>query len=125
MNIRGDTNENEKSKTIYANNPCTMYTAFAEHWTGQILHAAFGLILAVLVGIHTWRQIKKMKYQNTAIRLVDWILLIALTSLLITGILAHPMHSILIIKILHKFSAAIFVLGLIVHMVQHAQKMHR
>lgn len=28
MNIRGDTNENEKSKTIYANNPCTMYTAF-------------------------------------------------------------------------------------------------
>lgn len=98
---------------------------FAEHWTGQILHAAFGLILAVLVGIHTWRQIKKMKYQNTAIRLVDWILLIALTSLLITGILAHPMHNILIIKILHKFSAAIFVLGLIVHMVQHAQKMHR
>ena len=97
---------------------------FIERFTGEIPHAIFGFILTILLGIHTWQQLTKMKYKNKYTRLVDWVLLISLAILLVTGILAHPMHSILVIKILHKFSAVIFVLGLIVHILQHVKKAH-
>ena len=95
---------------------------FMERFTGEIPHAIFGMILTVLLGIHTWRQMPKMKYKNRHIRLVDRILLISLAILLITGILVHPLHDILLIRLLHKLSAVIFVPGLMIHIVQHAKK---
>ena len=47
------------------------------------------------------------------------LLLGTLAVLMITGILLHPLHGVLIVLILHKLSAVLFVFGLIAHVVQH------
>lgn len=96
---------------------------FAEHFTGQIFHAVLGLILTVIVGIHTRRHIVQMKYRTKAIHLIDQGLILVLVILLLTGILAHPMHDLLAIKILHKLCAVILVLGIITHILQHLRNL--
>lgn len=62
---------------------------------------------------------KTMKYRVRSLQLVDALLLGTLAVLMITGILLHPLHGVLIVLILHKLSAVLFVLGLITHVVQH------
>lgn len=95
---------------------------FAQRLTGDILHAVFGVLLAVIVGRHTYLEFRKMKYKKSAVRIVDCVLLAALAVLIVTGILLHPLQGVLAVKILHKLSAVVFVLGLIAHVVQHVRK---
>lgn len=96
---------------------------FAERLTGDIIHTVLGLILAVVVFVHMYRQRAKIKYEKQAARLADWIIVGALVVLVITGILLHPLHEMLIMKILHKLAAVCFVLGMIAHFVQHRKRM--
>ena len=37
----------------------------------------------------------------------------------VTGMLLHPMQGVFIIKLLHKLSAIVFILGTVAHVVQH------
>ena len=92
---------------------------FAERLTGELIHAVLGLILAVVVFVHMYRQRVKIRYEKPAARLTDWVIISALAVLVITGILLHPLHEMLILKILHKLAAVCFVIGMIVHLIQH------
>lgn len=95
---------------------------FAERLTGEIWHAVFGVLLIILIVGHTCKEFPKMKYRKTGIRVLDIVLIAALLVLFVTGMLMHPLQGVLILKILHKFAAVLFVLGIIGHMIQHLSK---
>lgn len=91
---------------------------FLQRLTGEIGHAVFGILLTILVIVHMCRQITKMKHKKMSVQIADWVLMAALAVLFLTGML-HPLQGMLIIKILHKLAAVIFVLGILVHILQH------
>lgn len=94
---------------------------FGKRMTGDIWHAVLGMVLMILIAVHVGRHIVKLKYKKRIIRLVDWILMASTVVLLLTGVLLHTMQGVLLIIILHKVSAALFLLGIILHMVQHRE----
>lgn len=92
---------------------------FLQRLTGGVWHAVFGILLIVIAAVHLYRQNPKLKYRARSIQIIDRILIALLAILLITGILLHPLHQVLVLKILHKLSAVLFVFGVIVHIIQH------
>lgn len=92
---------------------------FLQCLTGEICHAVLGVLLIIIMVVHMCRQIVKMKYNKNSIRVVDWVLMVSLAVLFLTGILLHPLQGISALKILHELAAVFFLLGIIVHMVQH------
>lgn len=98
---------------------------FCERLTGGVWHAVLGFALVVLLAGHVRKQQKKTMYRKVSIQMVDKILMAAFAAVILTGILLHPLQDMLILKILHKLSAVIFVVGIIVHMVQHSSKRKR
>lgn len=92
---------------------------FLEHLTGPIWHVVFGILLIIMTVGHLCRQMVKLRYQKPSVRLVDQVLLVSLTVLFVTGMLLHPLQGVLVVKILHKLAAIVFVLGIIGHVVQH------
>lgn len=95
---------------------------FAKELTGDLLHGILGLLLLIVILIHVCRQMKKMKYKKASIRKVDIMLMASLAVLVLTGILLHPLQGMLLLKILHKLSAVLFVIGMIVHVLQHRKE---
>lgn len=92
---------------------------FLQPLTGEIFHAVLGVFFLIVVGGHVCMKFGKMKYKKRSIQVVDWVIMIALVVLAVSGILIHPLGGMLAVKILHKLSAVIFVLGMIVHMIQY------
>lgn len=92
---------------------------FLQRVTGGIWHTILGILLIIVATVHLCRQNAKMKYKKLSIRLIDWTLTALLVILLLTGILLHPLHGMLILKIIHRLSAVFLVIGIIIHMVQH------
>ena len=92
---------------------------FLGHFTGEIWHVVFGVLLVVLMAGHLCRQMVKLRYQKRSVRVADEVLLGALVVLLVTGMLLHPLQGMLGIKLVHKLAAIVFVLGTIGHIVQH------
>lgn len=97
---------------------------FAERLTGSILHAVLGVLLIVLMAVHMGGQMKKMPYRKAQIKVMDWVLILSLAVLFVSGMLLHPLQGVLALKIVHKLAAVIFVLGIIGHIVQHRRKSH-
>lgn len=97
---------------------------FAERLTGDIIHAILGLLLIILMVVHMCRQQKKLKYKKQQIQWLDWTLVADLAILFVTGMMLHPMRTVLALKIVHKLAAVLFVLGIIGHIVQHRRKSH-
>lgn len=95
---------------------------FLERLTGEIAHVVLGMILVVITVAHLCRQMKKMKHQKLPIRVVDQILIAATLVMVFSGIMLHPLHGVMLLKILHKLSAVVFVVGIIIHMVQHKER---
>lgn len=95
---------------------------FLQRLTGGIWHAVLGIILIIISIVHLCRQNAKLKHRTRAIQIIDWALIALLAILFITGMLLHPMHGVLALKIIHKLSAVLFVLGIIAHMIQHKKK---
>lgn len=87
--------------------------------TGEIWHAVLGMFLMIFVVIHICMQSGKIKYKKPAVRRVDRMLIAAMAVLALTGVLLHPLQGAFVIKILHKLSAVLFVIGTIVHVIQH------
>lgn len=110
---------NKMKKLFFAITLALCVLLFMERLTGEIFHAVLGVILIVLAAIHLHKQSVKWKHRTISIQAVDWLLMAALAILFVTGILLHPLHGVLLIKILHKLSAVLFVLGVVVHTVQH------
>lgn len=92
---------------------------FAERLTGDIWHAAIGVLLLTASAVHICRQHAKMKYQKPGVRLLDQVLNGALIVLFVTGMLLHPLQGVLVLQILHKLSAVLLILGIIGHVIQH------
>lgn len=92
---------------------------FFQRLTGGIWHAVLGILLIIIAAVHLCRQNTKLKYRARSIQVIDWALTMLLAILFLTGILLHPLHEILVLKIIHKLSAVLFVLGIITHIVQH------
>ena len=67
---------------------------------------------------------KKTPNRQRFIRLVNGLLMGTLAVLIVSGILLHPLHDVLAVKILHELSAVLFILGVILHIVQHAKLVH-
>lgn len=92
---------------------------FLQRLTGGIWHAVLGILLIIVAAVHLCKQNAKLKHRARSIQVIDWALIALLAVLLVTGILLHPLNGVLALKIIHKLSAVLFVLGVIAHMVQH------
>lgn len=116
-------------KTIYSKLLLSIITLalcvllFLQRLTGGIWHAVLGILLIIVATVHLCRQNAKLKYRTRSIQIIDWTLIALLAILLSTGILLHPLHEVLLLKIIHKLSAVLFVIGIIIHMVQHKKSM--
>lgn len=60
--------------------------------------------------------------QKASVRFVDRILLAALVVVFFSGILLHPLQQVFAIKMIHKVSSVILVIGVIVHIIQHRKR---
>ncbi len=92
---------------------------FAERLTGEIRHAVLGMFLIGVAAVHICRHYAKTKYQKSGIQLVNQVMLSALLVLFVTGMLLHPLQGVLVLKLLHKLSAVLLILGMIGHVIQH------
>lgn len=93
-----------------------------ERLTGEICHVILGVILMTMILVHVRREIGKLKGKKLPIRLVDWGLFGVLATVFLTGMMLHPLQGVLLIKVLHKLSSVLLVLGMIVHVVQHKKR---
>lgn len=59
------------------------------------------------------------KNEKRFVQMVNWLLLADLAVAFLTGILLYPFPEVLAVSALHKLSAVLLVLGVIVHLVQH------
>lgn len=98
---------------------------FLQRLTGGIWHAVLGVLLIILMVVHFCRENAKLKHRKASIRITDWALIVLLAVLFLSGILLHPLHDVLALKIIHKLSAVLFVLGILAHMVQHGKSQKR
>lgn len=87
--------------------------------TGAKWHVAFGCLLTCMMVRHTCTRMARMKKQKMAIRVVDQVLLVALTTMFVSGMLIHPLQGMLVVKMLHKLSAVVFILAMLGHAAQH------
>jgi heme A synthase len=94
----------------------------AERLTGELWHVIFGVIFIILMGKHLCMQMLKKNRQEKAVRIVEDILLGALLTLLATGVLMYPLQGALVIKILHKLAALVFVVAVAAHILQHKKR---
>lgn len=95
---------------------------FGVKLTGGKLHAVLGILLVILTLAHVMKYKKKLGYISFSLKLVDETLLAAMATMLVTGILMHPLKEIIVVMILHKLSSVIFCLGCIAHVLQHKKK---
>ncbi len=95
---------------------------FGVKLTGPLWHVALGVMLVIINVSHMCIQLKKMKYRDKKVQLVDGVLMAALFGMFVTGMLTHPLNGILAVKILHKFTALLFILSMMAHGLQHRKK---
>lgn len=94
---------------------------FAIRLTGPIWHVVLGLILMCIMVKHICKRLVCVKNQSPKVRFVDYVLLGTLAVMFVTGMLMHPLQGMFWIKLLHKLSAVIFVIGLFGHVAQHSK----
>lgn len=92
---------------------------FLQRLTGGVWHAAFGILIIAVAVVHLYRQRGKCKHRAFAIQLIDGTLIALLGILFVSGMLLHPFQDLLVLKIVHKLAAVLFVFGVIAHLIQH------
>ncbi len=95
---------------------------FAIKVTGPAVHVICGILLTVVSVKHLWKRMRVLSYVKRGVQIVDWILLIALIVMFLSGIMLHPMGDLLWVKIIHKSSSLLFIVLVIVHGVQHIKR---
>lgn len=98
---------------------------FLQRITGGIWHTVFGILLIIAAVIHLCRQNAKLKHRARSIQIIDWALIALLAILFLSGLLLHPLNGIPALKIIHKLSAVLFVLGVTAHVIQHRKSMKK
>lgn len=92
---------------------------FGKRLTGEVCHAILGMVLSGMVAVHVCRHIGKLKHKKGSVRITDLVMLVAMAVVFFSGMLLHPLQGSLVILIIHKMASVIFVIGMIVHVVQH------
>lgn len=95
---------------------------FCERLTGEIAHALLGVAFSGIMIYHVVDRRKKLPYVPKCYLVVDYVLIISLAFIFVTGVLLHPLKSIMLIKILHKLASVVFCIATIWHVVQHKKK---
>lgn len=95
---------------------------FAVNWTGPIVHGICGILLTVISVSHLWRRRRGLYHARTGLRVVDWLLTIALVVMFVSGLLLHPIGDSPGMLIAHKLSGVLFVVFVIAHGGQHMRK---
>ncbi|MCI5647988.1 MAG: hypothetical protein ACI4EG_14705 [Fusicatenibacter sp.] len=95
---------------------------FAERLTGEICHVIFGAVLILLSIVHGYRYRKSWKVQKRGVRITDWVMILSLVVLFLTGMLLHPMQGAIAVKIVHKLAAVSFAAGVLAHAWQKKRK---
>lgn len=109
-----------KNKIFFTVSLILCVLLFAIRLTGAKWHVAFGCILTCMMVKHTCTRMARMKKQKMAIRVVDQVLLVALAAMFVSGMLIHPLQGMLVVKMLHKLSAIVFILAMLGHVAQHS-----
>lgn len=93
---------------------------FAIRLTGAKWHVVFGVLLTCMMVKHTFLRLARMRRQRAAVQIVDEVLLAALATMFVSGMLIHPLHGMFAVKLLHKLSSVVFVLAMLGHAAQHS-----
>lgn len=91
---------------------------FCKRLTGEGCHAILGMLLMSISAVHVWRHIGKLKYKRRSVQITDWVMLVSLVTALFSGILLHVLQDTVMLLILHKVSAVLLGIGMIVHVIQ-------
>lgn len=108
-----------KNKLFFIVSVILCILLFAVRLTGAKWHVALGVILTCMMVKHTCSRWAKVRKQKQALQVVDQILLISLLVMFVSGMLIHPLHGMIIVKLLHKLSSVVFVLAMVGHVLQH------
>lgn len=92
---------------------------FLQRMTGESWHAVLGVLFIIMIIVHICRKIGKLRYINFSIQLIDWMLMVDLAVVFLSGMLLHHLQGVETVKLLHKFCAVFLLTGMIVHIVQH------
>lgn len=98
---------------------------FGKRLTGEIPHILLGFLLSAVIVVHICRNAKKTKYMRLSVRLIDRLLIFCLAAVVLSGILLHPMRGVPAVLLVHKLSSVLFLLGMIVHVIQHKKNRRR
>ena len=116
MNIK----MNKMSNRIFAGITFLLLAGlFCVKQTGPGLHAFLGIVLSVMMTVHFSRKRRCMYAVPEKMRVINGILLAALTAMLFSGIWIHAFPELLWLKIVHKLSGTVFIIGIIGHILQH------
>ena len=95
---------------------------FCVNLTGLAVHMVAGCMLLSVVVKHVCKNMLKLQYMPKRIKVVDWVLLISIIALFVTGVLAHIWHGVIVMKVLHPLCGIVFVIGILIHAMQHKAK---
>lgn len=109
-----------KNKIFFAVSLVLCVLLSAIRLTDAKWHVALGVILTCMMVKHTCTRMARMKKQKVTIQVVDQVLLAALTTMFVSGMLIHPLQGRFVVKILHKLSSVVFVLAMLGHAAQHS-----
>lgn len=110
----------KKNKIFFALTIVLCILLFAVKLTGPVWHVVFGVLLTCMMGKHTFSRWARLRKQKRALQAVDQILMASLIVMFVSGMLMHPLQGVVIVKLLHKLSAVIFVLAMLGHVAQHS-----
>lgn len=95
---------------------------FCVRLTGEVVHALLGVAFTGIMIYHVVKRGKKLSFVPKRYQVVDYVLLITLGVICVSGVLLHPLKDIMLIKILHKLASVVFCIATIGHVVQHKKK---
>lgn len=115
---------NKKGKFTLALVGALLITAllFAVPVTGVRIHMLLGLVAVISVITHFIRKGKRIRFIPRSWRVTDYMLLLMMVILLVSGMLAHIKNGAMMHLHMHKMAACVLLLCCIVHVVQHAPK---
>lgn len=99
--------------------PVLCILLFLQPVTGSIFHMIVGIALIVVTALHMKGRTKVLTRAASPVRITNWIIIISLVVLFISGLLIHAFDDVLAFSILHKLAAVAFVIGCIAHALQH------
>lgn len=87
--------------------------------TGERVHVMLGIVLILVTIIHIRKNKERMKYVPLFIKRVNQILVCTIVMMFVSGFLLQIQIDFLIIQVLHKLCAMVFILGCMIHIAQH------